>query len=195
MREKLNENPMAQVGLIAVLLVVAAIFMMSTLKGGGSEEEGEEAPAPAPAPTTIANGEVGAGTQIPALPAPGSGVGALPPPPQAVIDAFEANQIIVLLFVRQGGIDDKLTLAATRRVEGAPGATFFVVPADEISRYVAIAQGVKVNRLPALVVVRPKRLTGGVPTASVQYGFQNVQSVLQTFVDAVYKGPTLSYHP
>jgi hypothetical protein len=196
MREKLNENPMAQVGLIAVLLVAAAFLMMSTLKGGGSEEEGEEAPAPTPATSAaIATAEVGPGAQPPPLPAPGSGASATPPPPRPVVAAFEANQIVVVLFVRSGGIDDRLTLAASRRLEGAPGVAFFVVSADEISRYAAIAQGVNVNRVPALVVVQPKRLTGGVPTGSVQYGFQSGQSIVQAVVDAGYKGPTLTYHP
>jgi hypothetical protein len=195
MREKLNENPMAQVGLIAVLLIAAAILMMTTLKGG-SEEEGEEAVVPTPAVTSaIGSAEVGPGAQLPPLPAPGSGAAAPPPPPRPVVAAFAANQTVVVLFVRTGGIDDRLTLAASRRLEDAPDVAFFVVPADEISRYVAIAQGVNVNRVPALVVVRPKRLSGGVPTASVQYGFQNAQSIVQAVVDAGYKGPTLTYHP
>ena len=35
----------------------------------------------------------------------------------------------------------------------------------------------------------------GVPTASVQYGYQSPQSVEQAVIDAGYKGPTLNYHP
>jgi len=192
MREKLNENPMAQVGLVAVLLVAAAILMMTTLKGG-SEEEGEEAVAPAPAaPAPIATGEVGSGAQLPPLPPPGAGA---PPSPRPVVAAFEANETVVVLFVRTGGTDDRLTLAASRRLEGAPDVAFFAVPVDEISRYAAIAQGVDVNRVPALVVVQPKRLSSGVPAASVQYGFQSAESIVQAVVDAGYKGPTLTYHP
>ena len=34
MREKLNENPMAQVGLVAVLLVLAAVFLLGKMGGG-----------------------------------------------------------------------------------------------------------------------------------------------------------------
>ena len=37
----------------------------------------------------------------------------------------------------------------------------FVVPADRIARYATIAQGVDVDRVPALVVIRPKRLDHG----------------------------------
>lgn len=194
MREKLNENPMAQVGLVAVLLLAAVVLMMTTLKGG-SEEEGEEV-APNPATTApIATAEAGSGTQLPPLPTPGSGAGVPAPPPQPVVAAFQANEIVVVLFVRPGGIDDRLTLAASRRLKGASGVAFFAVPANEISRYAAIAQGVNVNRVPALVVVQPKRLSSGVPTASVQYGFQSAESIVQAVVDAGYKGPTLTYHP
>ena len=71
----------------------------------------------------------------------------------------------------------------------------FVVPADRIARYATIAQGVDVNRVPALVVFRPKHLAHGVPTASVHYGYQSPESVEQAVVDAGYKGRTLPYHP
>jgi hypothetical protein len=97
--------------------------------------------------------------------------------------------------VRSGGIDDGLTLNAVKRLEGMDGVSPFVVQADQIARYVSIAQGVRVNRLPALVVVRPRHLDDGVATASVQYGFQSAESVVQAVVDAGYKGPTLAYHP
>jgi len=199
MREKLNENPMAQAALVGVLLLIAAVFLLGKM-GGESEGEGEEAAAPTPAATSAiaaveAEAEAGSATSLPTLPAPGTGPGSLPPPPRPVVAAFQANQTVVLLFVGKGGIDDRLTLDAVKRLEGMAGVTPFVVPSDQIARYVSIAQGVKVNRLPALVVVRPRHLDNGVPTASVQYGFQSAESVVQAVVDAGYKGPTLSYHP
>ena len=49
--------------------------------------------------------------------------------------------------------------------------------------------------MPALVVVRPKHLDQGTPSASVSYGFQSAESVVQAVIDAGYKGPTLDYHP
>jgi hypothetical protein len=195
MREKLNENPMAQMALVGVLLVAAALFVMSSM-GGGGEEEGEEAPISTPATeSAIAAAEVGPGASLPALPPPASGVGAAPPLPRPVVSAFEADQIVVLLFVRTGGIDDRLTRTAVERLRVMPGVAPFVVPADQIARYVSIAQGVRVNRLPALVVVQPRRLSQGTPTASVQYGFQSPASIVQAVIDAGYEGPTLSYHP
>jgi hypothetical protein len=55
---------------------------------------------------------------------------------------------------------------------------------------------VNVNRVPALVVVRPKKLTHGPPVASVSYGFRGPDSVRQAVRDALYKGPTnLPYYP
>jgi hypothetical protein len=75
------------------------------------------------------------------------------------------------------------------------GVASFVVPVDKIARYASIAQGVNLNRVPALVVIRPRGLSNGVPTASVRYGFQSPESVVQAVIDAGYKGPTLSYHP
>lgn len=195
MREKLNENPAAQVAVVAVLLVLVAVFLLGKM-GGGSEEEAEEAGAATPAAASaIASAEAGPNTQLPTLPAPGSGPGALPPLPRPVIDAFDSGQTVTLLFVRAGGIDDRLTAAAAKRLDGMPGVAPFVVPVDKIGRYASVAQGVNLNRVPALVVIRPRRLSNGVPTASVRYGFQSPESVVQAVIDAGYKGPTLSYHP
>ncbi len=195
MREKLNDNPMAQVVLVGVLLVLAAVFLLGKM-GGGSEEGGAESEGPAPAAASaIATAEVGPGAEAPTLPPPGSGPGAAPPPPRPVVAAFDADQTVVLLFVRAGGIDDRLTVSASRQLDGMPSVAPFVVPVDKIARYAAITQGVAVNRVPALVVVRPRRLVNGVPTASVRYGFQSPESVVQAVVDAGYKGPTLPYHP
>jgi hypothetical protein len=194
MREKLNDNPMTQVALIAVLLI-AAVFLLMSVRGG-SEEEGEEGAGLTPAATSaIAAAELGPGAEPPPLPPPGSGPGAAPPLPPPVVAAFQANQTVALLFVREGGVDDRLTVSAARQLEGMPDVAPFVVPADRIARYAAIAQGVKVDRVPALVVVRPQRLDSGVTTASVQYGFQSPESIVQAVVDARYRGGTLDYHP
>jgi len=190
MREKLNSNPLAQAAVLGVLLLAAGFFVLSS-RGGGSEEEAA-APSPESMVASVASSE---GSVAAAPPAPGALADTAPPPPPAVTAAFAANRTVVLLFVRDGGIDDRLVLGATRRLAALPGVVTFVVPAKRIARYAAIAQGVDVNRVPALVVVRPKGLTKGVPTASVTYGFQSPQSVVQAVVDAGYKGRTLGYHP
>lgn len=213
MRDQLNSNPIVQMAVIGVLLLGGVFFFIST-SGGGEEEE----PAAGTTEATVgvagtgvagtatgatpgaavegaieAAGEAAAPGSVPALP-PGAAAAA-PPPPPAVTRAFDANQTVALLFVRNGGIDDRLVERAVKPLQALPGVVTFVVPAGRISRYAAIAQGVAVDRVPALVVLRPKRLGESIPVASVSYGFQSPQSVVQAVVDAGYKGRTVDYHP
>lgn len=194
MREKLNENPMAQVALVGVLLVLAAVFLLG--KKGGSEEEGEAAESPAAAAAVSAvESELEVGSEPVPLPPPGTGVGAPPPPPRPVVTAFDAGDTVALLFVDNGGIDDRLVKRAVHRLQSMGGVSTFVVPTNQLARYVSIAQGVDLNRVPALVVIRPKSLSKGYDTASVHYGFQSSASIVQAVVDARYRGGTLAYHP
>ena len=194
MREKLNENPMSQVALVGVLLVVAAVFLIGKM-GGGSEEEGEGESSAATAAVAAVETELQAGSEPAPLPAPGTGPGAPPPPPRPVVSAFDAGDTVAILFVRDGGIDDRLVANTVRRLEAMPGVATFVVPSHQLAHYVSIAQGVDLNRVPALVVIRPKRLSNGYDAASVNYGFQSPESVVQAVVDARYHGATLAYHP
>jgi hypothetical protein len=200
MREKLNSNPLAQIAVVGVLLVVVAIFVMSSGGGGAEEEAGGEAEATvAAAGTTATGGETVEGAvEAAAAPAAASAIPSAvdaPPLPRPVLDAWKANKTLVLLFVHDGGIDDRLVKTATDGLAGFRDAAVIVVPAAQISRYAAITEGVGVEQVPALVVVTPKNLKKTVPTASVSYGFQSPQSVAQAVIDAGYKGPTLDYHP
>jgi hypothetical protein len=191
MREKLNENPLAQAAVIGVLLVLGLLMLM-TMKGGG---ESEPAAPEAEAPVTATS----APAITPAGEAPATASTVAPPvaeaPPKAVTSAWNSGATVVLLIVREGGIDDRMVRDAAQALASVPDVALFVVPAQEIARYAAITQGVGVNRVPALVVVRPKALSGGVPTASVSYGYQPAESVVQQVADARYKGNTLDYHP
>jgi hypothetical protein len=197
MREALNSNPLAQAGIVAVLLVVVAIFVVSS--GGGSEEEGGEAAAPGT--TSVSPTTAAPSTEAPpadlsgALAAVSQATSTAPPLPDSVMAAWRSNQTPVLLFVRDGGIDDQLVKTATAGLSGFRNAAVFIVPAHAISRYASITEGVGVDRVPALVVVTPKHLKQSVPTASVSYGFQSPQSVAQAVIDAGYTGPTIDYHP
>lgn len=191
MREKLNDNPLAQAAVIGVLLLAAAVFLMGGMGGGGEEEEGS-AEGAGGSVSVAAPVEAGSPTD---LPAPSTGVGAPPPLPNAVTSAYEAGDTVVLLFVRDGGIDDRRVTGAVDSAGSLPGVVTFVVPASRIARYAAIAQGADVNRVPALVVLSPKSVDSGVPRASVHYGFQSFESVEQAVIDAGYKGRTLPYHP
>lgn len=190
MREKLNENPLAQAALIGVLLLVG-VLMLTTMGGGGESESEEAAPE-----STIATTSAPAITPASEAPAPTAATPlALPAPPADVTAAFDSGQTVVLLVVREGGIDDRMVRADVEALASVPKVSVFVVPASRIARYAAITQGVGVNRVPALVVLRPKALSHGIPTASVNYGYQDAQSVVQAVVDARYRGHTLAYHP
>lgn len=197
MREALNSNPLAQVAVIAVLLVCVAIFVVSS--GGGGEEEGGEpaATSSSVSTTAVAPAEsappAGGGSALDAVAQ--SAAATAPPLPRPVMRAWKANRTPVLLFVRDGGIDDRLVKTATSGLTGFRSAAVFIVPAHQISRYAAITEGVGVDRVPALVVVTPRHLDQTVPTASVSFGFQSPESVAQAVIDAGYKGPTIDYHP
>ena len=196
MREAINSNPLAQAAVIGVLLLAVGFFVLSS---GGGEEETEPA---AEATVSVAGTEEAvteepaeAGSLSDALTAVGQAGAELPAPPREVLDAYRDNSTVVLLFVRDGGIDDRQVKLATEALSGFGDASVFIVPAAEIARYAAITGGVGVDRVPALVVVTPKDLKKVVPTASVSYGFQSHESVAQAVIDAGYEGPTVDYHP
>jgi hypothetical protein len=210
MREKLNENPLLQVALIGVLLIGTGFFVLSSMGGGGRKHKpesteatvsvagtGATGSATGATPGEAVEGAIDAATQtaVPASVPPSALAKSAPPPPRAVTTAFAANRTVVLLFVRNGGIDDRIVARDVDRLDSLQGVATFVVPANRIARYAAITEGVAVDRVPALVVVRPKRLGHGIPTASVHYGFQSPESVVQAVIDAGYKGPTVDYHP
>jgi hypothetical protein len=187
MREKLNENPLYQAAAIGILLLAGGFLLLSTM-GGKKEEGGESAES--------VTSQALAAAEPTATPPPGALAESAPPPPAPVEAAFAANRTVVLLFVREGGIDDRIVKADVERLSSLrPEVPTFVVPADKIARYATITQGVDVNRVPALVVIRPKKLDNGVPTASVHDGYQTPESVVQAVRDAGYKGRTLTYHP
>src|ERR1700749_3323225 len=107
MREQLNSNPIVQVAVIAVLLIAGAIFVISTMGGGGEEGSGGslsssassgEGPAPSPvegAPAPVEGAGVPSGTSL-----------AIRPLPQPVLTAWKADRTVVLLIVHAGGMDD-----------------------------------------------------------------------------------------
>jgi hypothetical protein len=207
-RDKLNNSPAAQIGLV-VVLIAAAAFMF--LKPGGGEES-EEAPTEA---TVAIAGTEASGTATGATAgeavegavegaieaASAEGAGAIPasipvpPMPAPVAHAYDDGKTVVLLIVHDGGIDDELVQGAAQQLKSHSDVALFVVPAKQIARYAAITLGADVQQVPALLVMKPRRLSDGVPQASVDYGFQTSQSVVQAVVDAGYKGPEATYHP
>lgn len=210
MREKLNSNPIAQVALVGVL-VVAAGFLLLSGSGGGEEESTSAESTPSEVSATV-NGATATGSTpgeavegaVESLEEGGAeaaapvGVPVTVPPrplPADVSAAYDSGDTVVLLIVHDGGIDDRMVARSAQRLRSLPGAALFVVPAGQIARYSAITLPVDVNRVPALVVMRPRRLSGGTPQASVTYGFQSAASVVQAVLDASYNGPAATYHP
>jgi len=114
---------------------------------------------------------------------------------RAVAEAYRAGDTIVLLVVRSGGVEDSMVRGAVEKLRGDGRVAVFVTRAEGIARYVRITQSVAVDRVPALVIVRPRWATGGTPQATVEYGFRDAQSVVQALKDAVYQGRTVPYHP
>jgi hypothetical protein len=207
-REKLNENPLAQVGLILILVVVGVYMFISSSGGEEEESAGATEATVAVAGTSVVGTATGAtpgeaveGAVESAVETVGeTGAAAptavpTPPPPGPVTAAYDAGKIVVLLIVHDGGIDDKLVQQASSQLTSDPDVALVTVPAKRIADYAAITVGLDVNRVPALVVMRPKRLSGGTPQASVDYGFQTSEGVLQAVRDAAYEGRELTYHP
>lgn len=211
MREKLNENPKAQVALVAVLVVLGALMFMK-MSGGGEEEEssvGATEATVAVAGTSATGTATGAtpgeaveGAVTSALESTGATSGGAvpatlptPPPPRPVAVAYDSGRTVVLLITHDGGVDDKLVKQSASALSSNPAVALFTVPVKRIARYSAITVGVEVNRVPALVVMKPKRLSEGTPQASVSYGFQTAEGVRQAVRDAAYEGRELAYHP
>ena len=116
--------------------------------------------------------------------------------PRPLIDAWREGKAVVLLVVRSHGIDDRLVSRSVRGLSGDSNLSVFVVHANKIARYSRITQGVGVSQVPALLVIRPKRVTGSVPEAQVTYGFRDSQTVVQYVHDALYSGKDdLPYSP
>jgi hypothetical protein len=208
-RDKINNNPAVKIGLVVLLMAVAA-FMF--LKPGGGEESEEVPPEATVAiagtsasgtATGASAGEAVEGAVEGAIEAATTEASAAavaatipaPPMPAPVAAAYDAGKTVVLLIVHKGGIDDRLVAGSVSGLAAYPEVKLFVVPAKQIARYAAITLGADVQQVPALVVMRPQRLSGGVPQATVDYGFQTSQSIVQAVVDASYKGPEATYHP
>jgi Co/Zn/Cd efflux system component len=214
MRNAINNNPMVQIGVIGVLVVVVGLFMMMNLSKKSSSHPASSASATPGASSSSPTG----GTSVPltpegsAPPTSSGSTGVTPPAtsgtvtpsalipgpglPAPVIKAWKGGDAVVLLLVRGGGIDDRLVRGSVHSLSSDRGIAVFVARAKDIARYSRITQGVGVDSLPALVEVRPRRDTGTTPEAQVSYGFRNSQSVVQAVHDAVYNGrDDLPYSP
>jgi hypothetical protein len=211
MRKALNDNPTVQIAVIGVLVVAVGLFMMTNLKKGSGGSTGATATSASATPGAAAG--AAAPVPVPGTAAPAAGSTVAPPPvssatvppdalvpgpglPRPVVAAWKGGNAVVLLVVRGSGIDDRLVRGSVESLSGEPNVSVFVTRAEGVARYSRITQGVGVNRVPALVVVRPRHSRNAVPEAQVSYGFRNSQSVVQAVHDALYTGhDNLPYYP
>ena len=216
MRKALNENPVVQMVMIGILVIVVGFLFMTRIAGGGGGAEEVTATDAAvtadpvavvpPAPTAADPGAAAVppapATGAPAVPDVPAGAKAAfvagPGLPVELVKAYYRGDTVVLLIVRENGIDDRKVRAAVEDAHREGGdVALFVVRARGIARYSRITQGVEVERVPALIVIRPKKFAdGGLPAASISYGYRGPESIEQAVRDANYSGRTdVPYYP
>ena len=213
MRKALNDNPVVQIVVLALLGIVVAFLLLSRVahKSGGAPGNTESQASSSPTSTgaSTVSPTPSASATAPATAAPGAAASGSPPAtgpvgrfvagpglPARVVHAYKSDKTVVLLVLRRHGIDDDEVRANVEDLRSRSDLALFVTNAGRIVRYSRITQGVNVNRVPALVVLRPRRLSHGTPVASVRYGYRGPDSVAQAIRDALYKGPTnLPYYP
>ena len=223
MREKLNSNPIAQVALIGVLIAGAAFFLLKG--GGGESSAGRRRQHLQRLPKRAPPRPLGVQLQRAAPPLEGKPrplhrrALQLLANPRAPWKPVKLRKRASGLGARPGGAcrgcrrlqgtedccpachSSRRHRRTDRQADGCPSESrfrklaVFVIPAKQIARYTAITVGVEVEQVPALIVMRPRRLSGGTPQASVSYGFQTPESVVQAVADASYRGPEVPYHP
>jgi hypothetical protein len=221
-RKALNENPVAQIAVLGVLAVVVGFLLLTRVaskSGGGDSSATSPTASGAPATSAPTDGSSTVPSTTPPAtssdeaPSAASDGATVPPTgsvsdapvgkfeagpglPASVVKAYADDKTVVLLVLRHRGIDDDQLRRNVVRLRGRSDLALFVTNAGHIARYSRITQGVSVDRVPALIVLRPRHLTHGTPTASVSYGVRGPESVDQAIRNALYKGPSnLPYYP
>jgi hypothetical protein len=218
MREAINQNRTVQLVLLGVLLLGGGFLLMKVTKGSGSQsgatastssatpgatgsgstDSGGVAATAAPLDGSVSASSAGTASSGSAQSAAAVPANLIPGPslPKSLLASYRRGDGVALLVRRAGGIDDAMVRHSVQLLHGVRGLSVYSTKAQQIARYAWITQGVNLTDLPALVVLLPRKLSKGVPTASVGYGFRDAASVLQAARDALYRGPThLSYHP
>jgi hypothetical protein len=207
-RKALNENPIVQVVMLGALGIVVAFLFMTRVMGqeeSGGSATSADATAPAPAAPVVP--EATSSAEVPATPEAGAVPGTATAPaagefeagaglPESVVSAHEAGDVVVLLVVNRKAPEDRRLEAEVNALRGRGDTSVFVAEAKDVARYSRIAEGVDLDRVPALVVVEPKRqVEGPLPVATVSYGYRGPESVQQAVRDVLYDGKELSFAP
>ena len=220
MRKALNENPMVQLAVLGVCAIVFAVILFTsvlkkdeqpaatttspaattTSDPAASSDPSASASTPSPSAGSSASGTAPATPETDTVTPPAGGAtadGLLPSKglPEDVLVAFARNKAIALLVVDPKGLSDKQLEQFTDTLRSRDDVEVFVVNVKDIAKYARITAGVSVSRTPALVVVRPRKLTDSTPTATVSYGFRGPRSVNQAVDDALYDGKQVPSYP
>lgn len=213
MRKALNENPVVQVVMLGILGIVVAFLFMTRVMGQdepSSSTSSSTATTPAPTSTDATPAATDPAATDPAASAPATPAAseAAPPSvgavgfepgaglPESVVRAHESGDVIALLVVNRRATEDRRLEAEVNQLRGRSDTSVFVVEAKDVTRYSRIAEGVDLDRVPALVVVEPKgQVQGNLPGATISYGFRGPESVEQAVRDVLYDGRELPYHP
>ncbi|HEX6984746.1 MAG TPA: hypothetical protein VF170_05185 [Planctomycetaceae bacterium] len=220
MRKALNENPMVQLAVLGVCAIVFAVILFTsvlkkdeqpaatttspaattTSDPAASSDPSASASTPSPSAGSSASGTAPATPETDTVTPPAGGAtadGLLPSKglPEDVLVAFARNKAIALLVVDPKGLSDKQLEQFTDTLRSRDDVEVFVVNVKDIAKYARITAGVSVSRTPALVVVRPRKLTDSTPTAAVSYGFRGPRSVNQAVDDALYDGKQVPSYP
>jgi hypothetical protein len=214
MRAAINNNPIVQIGLLGVLGVIVAVLFLSNMGGGAPAEEAAspESASEAPAGTPVPIDEATPGAPVAPAPSapeavPGKPAGVTPFEagkglPAAVVNAYESGDVIVLLVMQSGGVEDESLKRDVESLETRGDTSVFVTDAEGVDKYSRIAEGVTLDRVPAIIVLHPLegKASGSesslpMPEASVAYGYRGKESVVQAVNDALYDGDSRAYSP
>ena len=211
MRKAINSNPVVQVGLLGALGILVAVVFLSRM-GGSSPPPAETAETATQSSAATAPPATAATPTAPSTPAPeavappASPAGSTPFEaskglPADLVKAYESGDVVVLLVMQDKGIEDAPLRRNVESLEGRGDTSVFITDAKHATRYSRIAEGVNLDRVPAIIVLAPLegKLSGDaiapLPTATVTYGFRGKESVNQAVEDALYRGKQLSYDP
>jgi hypothetical protein len=219
-RNALNNNPVVQ----AVVIGVMALLVVFLLYTRVINRDDEEAPPPedaaateagagtpaTPAPAAPSSGDAATAPEAAGVPSDGSApapaptaspsdvqANFIPGPglPEEIVVAYAQNKAVVLLVVNEKGIDDAAVQASVASLSGRSDVELILVPTKDVADYARVTEGVDLNRTPAIVVIRPRKLTGNVPEATISYGFRGPESVQQAVEDAMFDGKPATYDP
>lgn len=197
MRQRLNDSPLFALGLIGVLAIAVALLFLSGKGNSGATTAtpaGATAVTPSP-PTATPSTAIPLPTIAAPAVSPAGPVGAPttfragPGLPKPVVAAHAHNEVVVLLVFKRNGIDDTGVRQLLGSLPKRADFAFFQTAAKNIAKYSRIAVGVDVNRVPAIVVIRPSKSKRATPVATVTYGYHGAGSIRQAIRDARYKGP------